>query len=247
MKNKVKLILALLSTVIFINAMVPDKRIKIYMIGDSTMANKVPGVYPETGWGQVFNEYFNKEIVVDNRAQNGKSTKSFIAEKRWDKIMDSLKAGDYVFIEFGHNDEKVDKPGVGATLDEYRANLLRFVTEARSKQAIPVLMTPIMRRSFYKGLFHDTHGAYPDAVRALAKENNVAFIDMHKKSEKVLIDLGDEPTKKLFNWADSGAYAGFPKGVKDNTHLNPVGAHRMAELAVEGIRELKLPLAEYLK
>lgn len=247
MKNKFILMLILLSTVILINATLPDNPIKIYMIGDSTMANKVPGVYPETGWGQVFNEYFDSHVVIDNRAQNGKSTKSFIAENRWKHIMDSIKADDYVFIEFGHNDEKIDKPGVGATLEEYRANLLRFVTDARSKQAIPVLMTPIMRRSFHDGVFHDTHGAYPDVVRALAEENKVPFIDMHKKSEELLVAAGEEETKKMFNWADSGAYAGFPKGVKDNTHLNPVGAHKMAELAVEGIRELKLSLAKYLK
>lgn len=247
MKNKFTLTLMLLTTILFINATLQEDHLKIYMIGDSTMANKVPGVYPETGWGQVFHEYFNDHVVIDNRAQNGKSTKSFIAENRWQHIMDSLKAGDYVFIEFGHNDEKVDKPGVGATLDEYRANLLRFVNDARSKQAIPVLMTPIMRRSFHDGVFHDTHGAYPDVVRALAKENKVAFIDMHEKSEKLLVATGEEETKKIFNWADSGAYAGFSKGVKDNTHLNPVGAHKMAELAVEGIRELKLPLAKYLK
>ncbi|MES2275949.1 MAG: rhamnogalacturonan acetylesterase [Bacteroidota bacterium] len=247
MKNKFTLMLILLATVILINATLPDKHIRIYMIGDSTMANKVPGVYPETGWGQVFNEYFDHHVVIDNRAQNGKSTKSFIAENRWKHIMDSLKAGDYVFIEFGHNDEKVDKPGVGATLEEYRTNLLRFVTDARSKQAIPVLMTPIMRRSFHAGIFHDTHGAYPEVVRALADEFKVAFIDMHQKSEKLLVTTGEEETKKMFNWADSGAYAGFPKGVKDNTHLNPVGAHKMAELAVEGIRELKLPLTKFLK
>lgn len=247
MKNKLTLMLIILSAALLINATLPINHIKIYMIGDSTMANKVPGVYPETGWGQVFHEYFNDHVIIDNRAQNGKSTKSFIAENRWKHIMDSLKAGDYVFIEFGHNDEKVDKPGVGATLDEYRANLLRFVNDARSKQATPVLMTSIMRRSFYNGVFHDTHGAYPDVVRALAQENKVAFIDMHKKSEKLLVSMGDEATKKIFNWADSGAYAGFPKGVKDNTHLNPTGAHKMAELAVEGIRELNLPLKKYLK
>jgi len=247
MKNKLTSMLMLLAALLFMNATLPADPVKIYMIGDSTMANKVPGVYPETGWGQVFNEYFDNRIVIDNRAQNGKSTKSFIAENRWKHIMDSLKAGDYVFIEFGHNDEKVDKPGIGATLEEYRANLLHFVNDARSKGATPVLMTPIMRRSFHDGIFHDTHGAYPDVVRALAAENKVPFIDMHKKSEALLVATGEEETKEMFNWADSGAYAGFPKGVKDNTHLNPVGAHKMAELAVEGIRELKLPLARYLK
>jgi pectinesterase len=141
----------------------------------------------------------------------------------------------------------VDKPGIGATPEEYRANLVRFITEARAKKAIPILLTPIMRRSFYKGEFHDTHGLYPDVVRNLAAEYKVPLIDMHRKSEALLKTYGDEPSKQLFNWADSGAYAGFPAGVKDNTHFNLAGAHKMAELAVEGIRDLQLPLTAWLK
>ncbi|HEY4207450.1 MAG TPA: rhamnogalacturonan acetylesterase [Puia sp.] len=223
------------------------KKIKIYMIGDSTMANKTAKVYPETGWGQVLHEYFNDDVVISNHAQNGKSTKSFITENRWQRVADSLQEGDYVFIQFGHNDEKVDKPGIGATPEEYRANLVRFITEARAKKAIPILLTPIMRRSFYKGEFHDTHGLYPDVVRNLAAEYKVPLIDMHRKSEALLKTYGDEPSKQLFNWADSGAYAGFPAGVKDNTHFNLAGAHKMAELAVEGIRDLQLPLTAWLK
>jgi pectinesterase len=223
------------------------QKIKIYMIGDSTMANKTAKVYPETGWGQVFHEYFNDDVVISNHAQNGKSTKSFITENRWQRVADSLQEGDYVFIQFGHNDEKVDKPGIGATPEEYRANLVRFITEARAKKAIPILLTPIMRRSFYKGEFHDTHGLYPDVVRNLAAEYKVPLIDMHRRSEALLKTYGDEPSKQLFNWADSGVYAGFPAGVKDNTHFNQAGAHKMAELAVEGIRELQLPLTAWLK
>lgn len=221
--------------------------VKVYMIGDSTMANKKPEVFPETGWGQVFGEYFTKDVVIDNRAQNGRSTKSFINEKRWDSVMSTLRAGDYVIIEFGHNDEKVEKPGTGCTLDEYRANLVKFITETREKQGIPILMTPIVRRNFVNGVLTDTHGGYPGVVREVAAKYNVAFVDMLQKSEAAVRLMGDEPTKKLWNWADSGLYKYYPKGVKDNTHLNPAGAHKMAELAVEGIKELKLPLVAYLK
>lgn len=221
--------------------------VKVFMIGDSTMANKSPGAYPETGWGQVFKEYFTTDVTIDNRAMNGRSTKSFINEKRWQNVYDNLKPGDYVFIEFGHNDEKIEKPTVGTTLDEFRINLVKFITETREKKGIPILLTPVMRRSFTDGVFKDTHGGYPDVVREVAAKYNVVFIDMQHKSEKLLLQLGDEPSKKLFNWADSGAYKGYPKGVKDNTHFNPTGAHKMAELAVEGIKELNLPLAGYLK
>jgi len=221
--------------------------VKVYMIGDSTMANKKPEIYPETGWGQVFNEYFTGDVIIDNRAQNGRSTKSFINEKRWDDVMSTLKAGDYVIIEFGHNDEKVEKPAVGTTIDEFKSNLLKFVTDTRSKGATPILMTPVTRRSFKDGVLTNSHGLYPDAVRDVAAKNNVAFVDMLSKSEKLVKAMGEEPSVKLWNWADSGVYKGFPKGVKDNTHFNPTGAHKMAELAVEGIKELKLPLAAYLK
>ncbi|MBW4891527.1 rhamnogalacturonan acetylesterase [Mucilaginibacter sp. HMF5004] len=221
--------------------------IKVYMIGDSTMANKSPGVYPETGWGQVFKEYFTGDVTIDNRAQNGRSTKSFINEKRWDDVMSTLQAGDYVIIEFGHNDEKVEKPNTGTTIDEFKANLLKFVTDARGKGATPILMTPVTRRSFKDGVLTNSHGLYPDAVRDVATKNNVAFVDMLQKSEKLVKAMGEAPSQSLWNWADSGVYKGFPKGVKDNTHFNPTGAHKMAELAVEGLKELKLPLTAYLK
>lgn len=246
-KKDIFLLLLILAAPAFMSAVLRDGRVTLYMMGDSTMANKVAAVYPETGWGQVLQQYFDDHVTVDNRAQNGKSTKSFIAEHRWQRILDSLKAGDYVMIEFGHNDEKVDKPGVGATLDEYRDNMVMFVDSIRAKKAFPILLTPIMRRSFAKGVFHDTHGQYPDVVREVAKAYKVPLIDMHRKSEKLLVGLGDEGTKGLFNWADSAVYAGFPNGVKDNTHLNPKGAAAMAGLAVEGIRELGLPLTKYLK
>ena len=241
-----KLLLPLFCVIALCFTIAQNKRVKVYMIGDSTMANKSPNNYPETGWGMKFGEFFTKDVVIDNRAQNGRSTKSFINEKRWQAIADSLKPGDYVFIEFGHNDEKIDKPTVGTTLDEFKTNLLRFINETKQKGGIPVLMTPVVRRNFVNGVLTDTHGAYPDVVRAVAAETHVAFIDMQRKSEKLVIALGDVPSIKLWNWADSGVYKGFPKGVKDNTHFNPTGARAMAALAAEGVKESGLPLAGYL-
>lgn len=215
------------------------------MIGDSTMANKQPKAFPETGWGMELGQFFDQSVVIDNRAVNGRSTKSFITENRWQPVVDSLKEGDYVLIEFGHNDEKIDKPAVGTSLQEYRNNLIKFVTETRAKKAIPILLTPTMRRSFKAGVFSDTHGGYPDVVRSLADSMKVAFIDMHRKTEKLLIGLGDEPSKSLFNYADSG-HVNYPAGKKDDTHFSPAGARQMAALAVEGIKELKLDVAKHL-
>lgn len=224
-----------------------QQKIKVYMVGDSTMANKAANKFPETGWGQVFNEYFNNNVTILNHAQNGRSTKSFINEKRWQAVLDSLKQGDYVFIEFGHNDEKVEKPAVGTTLDEFRANLIKYVNEARAKKAIPVLLTPVERRSFKDGQLADSHGKYPDVIREVAKEFKVPFIDMQLKSRATLVSAGEEPSAKLFLQGDSGVLANYPKGVKDNTHFNQDGAKTMAGLAAQGLKELNLPLAKYLK
>ncbi len=213
------------------------------MIGDSTMANKQEKAYPEMGWGMAFSQFFDHEVKIDNRAQNGRSTLSFINENRWQPVVDALKKGDYVFIQFGHNDEKIDKPGVGTSLELYKNNLAKFVNESRRKKAIPVLLTPIMRRSFVNGVFTDTHGGYPDVVRQLADSLKVPFIDMHRMSEKLILQLGEARSKILFNHLDSG-HVNYPKGIVDNTHFSPVGAKKMAALVVSGIKELKLGLAK---
>ncbi|MBA4197094.1 MAG: GntR family transcriptional regulator [Chitinophaga sp.] len=242
MKKHLVLSIALAVCAAFIK---PDKKITIWMIGDSTMANKQEKAFPETGWGMAFGQFFNKDVTIDNRAQNGRSTLSFINEKRWDEVYNNLKEGDYVFIEFGHNDEKIDKPGVGVSIDEYKKNLSRFVNEARSKKAIPVLLTPITRRSFKNGVFTETHGLYPDAVRTVADSLHVPLIDMHKKSIALITSMGDEPSKALYNYLEAG-HKNYPEGKKDDTHFSPLGAKKIAALAVEGIKELKLDLVKYL-
>jgi lysophospholipase L1-like esterase len=131
--------------------------------------------------------------------------------------------------------------------DDYGLNLKRFVADVRAKHANPVLLTPVMRRSFDKeGKFADTHGAYPDAVRKVAAELKVPLIDMHRASEKVLVQYGPEESRKLFLQLKAGEDPNYPKGVEDNTHFNPVGADAMASLAVAAVRNLKLPIAKYL-
>ena len=217
-----------------------NSQITVFTIGDSTMAPKDTTKGPERGWGMAFPLFFDTvEVKFENHARNGRSTKSFIDEGRWQTVVDKLKKGDYVFIEFGHNDEKTEQEKLYAAPNgAYRENLTRFVRETQAKAAFPVLMTPIVRRKFDEnGILLDTHGEYPDAVRALAKELNVPMIDMEKKSRALVQKLGDEASKKLFMWY---------KQKKDDTHLNTAGAPIIAALAVEGIRELKLPLENYL-
>lgn len=225
-----------------------QEKTTVYMIGDSTMANKRPEKFPETGWGQALVAFFDlNKVTIDNRAADGRSTKSFIAENRWEPVRVALKKGDYVFIEFGHNDEKIEDPKRGTTPEEFKTNLLRFINETKEKGAIPVLMTPVSRRSFYnKGEFIDSHGAYGQAVRSLSAQGQVAFVDMQQKSEALIKQLGNGPSKKLFNWADSAVRKNYPNGVKDNTHFSPEGATVIAQMAVDGIRELKLPLEKLL-
>ncbi|MFT3742970.1 MAG: rhamnogalacturonan acetylesterase [Pyrinomonadaceae bacterium] len=223
-------------------------QITIYIAGDSTAANKNADRRPETGWGEMLQQYFDPtKVKVDNRALNGRSTKSFVDEGQWKKIIDVLKKDDFVFIEFGHNDEKKDKPAVYASPDDYKTNLSRFIHEVRAKGATPVLMTPVSRRKFENDVLVKTHGDYPDAVKAVGKAENVAVIDMETKSAAVLTRYGKDGSTKLFLQLKPGEHVNYPKGVEDNTHFSPLGAEEMAKLAVEGIRENKIKLVKYLR
>jgi lysophospholipase L1-like esterase len=244
--------IALLSVVVLMGNLVAAAQkspVTIFLAGDSTMAAKLAEKRPETGWGEMLGRHFKEgTVVVDNRAQNGRSTKTFISEGRWQAIVDALKKGDYVFIQFGHNDESKEKGERYTPPADYRTNLTRFVDEVRAKGANPVLFTPVMRRKFDEdGKFVDTHGEYPDIVRAVAKEKQAPLIDMHRKSESVLVRYGPEDSRKLFLQLKPGENANYPKGIEDNTHFNPAGAEEMAKLAVDGIRQNKLGLRKYLK
>ncbi len=153
-----------------------------------------------------------------------------------------------MFIQFGHNDEAKEKVERYTPPDEYRKNLIRFVTEVRAKKAIPVLLTPVMRRRFdAQGNFYDSHGEYPDLVRSVAAEYRVALIDMHRKSEAVIKQYGAEESKKLFLQLKPGENGNYPQGIEDNTHFSPRGAGIMAGLVFEGIKEQKLGLTKFLK
>ena len=233
---------------VLIAALAADAQITVYIAGDSTAANKAADKRPETGWGEMLQKYFDPaQVKVDNRALNGRSTKSFIDEGHWQKLVDDLKKGDYVFIEFGHNDEKKDRPAIYAAPDDYKRNLTRFVADVRGKGATPVLMTPVSRRKFERGLLVKTHGEYPDAVRAVGKSEHVPVIDMETKSGIVLLRYGDEGSRSLFLQLKPGENPNYPVGVEDNTHFNPKGAGEMANLAVQGIIEARLGLARYLQ
>lgn len=227
----------------------PQRQIRVFMIGDSTMADKPLNDNPERGWGQLFPQYLNSDVVVKNYAVNGRSTKSFIKEGRWDSVMKYLQKDDYVFIQFGHNDEKIeDSTRYAAPNGLYRENLIRFIKDARSKGANPILVTPVMRRKFDdKGKFTDTHGEYPGAVSAIAKELNVPLIDLHISSQALIEQHGVEGSKKLFLWMDAKHFKAAPDGKKDDTHFSEYGASQMASLVCAEIKQKDLPFAKYLK
>jgi lysophospholipase L1-like esterase len=224
-------------------------QVTIFLAGDSTMAAKLPEKRPETGWGEMLGRHFKDgKVKIENRAMNGRSTKTFISEGRWQAIVDKLKKGDYVFIQFGHNDESKDKGERYTPPEDYRKNLIRFVSDVRSKGGHPVLLTPVMRRRFDQdGKFYDTHGEYPDIVRAVAAEQRVPLIDMHRTSEVVIVRYGVEDSKKLFLQLKPGENPNYPKGIDDNTHFSPLGAEEMAKLVVDGIRKSKIGLRKFLK
>ncbi|MEZ4906461.1 MAG: GDSL-type esterase/lipase family protein [Saprospiraceae bacterium] len=219
------------------------------MIGDSTMANKKDIDYPETGWGQVFHEYFTDAVEIHNYAVNGRSTKSFRDRGHWQEVYDQLQKNDYVIIQFGHNDSKEDDPArYAAPHTDYKDNLIRYIDEIRSKGAIPILATPIYRRKFDdNGTLLDAHGDYPGVVREVAAAKHVDLLDMHKLSGEFIQKQGKELSKYMFMNVQKKVYPKFPDGVTDNTHLTPSGARDIASLAAQELITLHHPLRNFLK
>ena len=228
-----------------------DDEITIFLVADSTVSNKPfnEGGNPEKGWGQIFPLYLKEGIKIDNHAVNGRSTKSFRDEGRWDKVMQLIKPGDYVLVEFGHNDEKIEDPKRYADPDTaYRANLKRYIAEIRKKGGKPILATPIVRRKFDEyGKLVDTHGRYPDVVREVAKEEKVPLLDLEAKSKALVSAYGEERSKQIFLHIEPGEYASLPEGREDDTHLSPFGAFRICDLVVEEMKEALPELVKYLK
>jgi DNA sulfur modification protein DndE len=234
---------------VFSSNQLPDERLTVFLCGDSTMADKLPVDKPETGWGMVLPEYFNEAVQVQNHAVNGRSTKSFINEGRWQKVINQVKKGDWVLIQFGHNDAKVsDTTKYAPAQTTYRQNLIRFVNETRAKDGNPVLITPVMRRKFDEnGQFLDTHADYPAITKEVATQLQVPLIDLHTKSQKVIEQHGVEGSKSLFMHYAGVVFQKFPKGIVDDTHFSRYGAEIMASLVAEGIVEQSLGLRVFLK
>jgi len=222
--------------------------ITIYLAGDSTMAEKSPEKRPETGWGEKLPAHLDAaKVRLENHARNGRSTRTFLEEGRWAAIVSNLKVGDYVFIQFGHNDASVEKVDRYAPPAVYRNNLIGFIAEVRNKHAQPILFTPVARRRVNEqGQLIDGHGDYPDIVRAVARQFEVPLIDMHKSSTAILERYGVEGSQQLFLILPAGANPNYPNGVNDNTHFSPLGAEEMAKAAVMELKTVDKKLGRYL-
>lgn len=251
-----------------------NRHFTIFMIGDSTMANK--GAYmknPERGWGMVLQGFFTENVTVDNHAVNGRSSRSFVLEGRWKKVYDAMKPGDYLVIQFGHNDEKGyigDKRHTdpGLTFDD---NLRMFARGAQEKGATPIIMNAVVRRCFYRqptagpsvddeslrntswtedkvnsDTLIDTHGAYVVTPRFVAQQMRVPFVDATKITHDLEQGLGIEGSRSLHMWLKPGEY-GIKKGRQDNTHYNEKGAHEVASVLVDAMAEVCPELKPYVR
>ena len=210
---------------------------RVFLVGDSTMSDKPLVGSPERGWGQVFPLFLRDGVVVENHARNGRSTRSFILEGRWDSVMARLRTDDYVMIQFGHNDAKrADTNRYADAQTDFRANLTRFIRDTRSKGAQPVLITPVVRRRFdADGLFYDVHGDYPTVVREVGARQNVPVIDLHARSMDLLERLGPDSSKPLFLHFGPRDFSAFPEGRQDDTHFTWFGATEVARLVTENL------------
>ena len=223
----------------------------IHLCGDSTMAEKdLSDGKPERGWGMMFQNFLDPQAAtVINYAQNGRSTKSFIDKGLWGKVYDAIRPGDYVFIEFGHNDAKESDPErYAAPWGAYQDNLRRFIDETRQKGGTPVLLTPVARRWFKGGkLDRECHGDYPAAMKAVAEEKGVTLLDITTPTLDWIEGLGDEASRPYFMHLAPGQYACAPQGKTDNTHTVASGARKVAEIVCDRVREQLPEIAAHLR
>jgi len=224
------------------------KPVKILMAGDSTMADKVlwktvvdsitgqqfQEPFMERGWGQLLPEFVNQKAIVKNYAKNGRSTRTFIEEGLWDDLIINAEKGDFVIIQFGHNDAAKDKGERYTNPAQFRINFVAFVNEVKLKRATPILCTPVARRKFDEnGQLVPTHGIYPDIIRQVAKQYDVPLIDMEKLTSQWLQQEGVEASKKYFHKFPPGVSKLYPQGLDDNTHFNELGARVVAGMFVK--------------
>lgn len=220
------------------NAQLSQSNKSIFLAGDSTVANYPSHQSPMAGWGQLLGSFFTEAVTIHNYALCGRTTRSFIEQGHLDRMHGAIREGDMLLIQFGHNDQK-EKANI--SLSDYKAYLTSYVEKARSRNADPVLITPVQRRHFDENrqLLH-THGEYPSAMKELAVELSVPLIDLGVRTRELYESLGSELSKSLFVWLEAGQHANYPDGAKDDTHFSEQGARRVAELVAAELRKNEL-------
>ncbi|MDW5266887.1 MULTISPECIES: rhamnogalacturonan acetylesterase [Acidobacteriaceae] len=219
----------------------------LYITGDSTVVDQ--DVEPWTAWGQILPRFLRPGVVVANHAESGETIKSFVSERRFDKIFTQIKPGDYLFMQFTHNDQKIDhrtgQPVV--PIDQYKALLIEYIAKARAAGATPVLVTSMNRRTFdASGHITNSLAGYPDAMREVAHQQHAALIDLNAMSKTLFEAMGPEGSEKAFMHFPANAYPNQTKAISDDTHFNSYGAYELARCIVDGIRQNNLPLKKFL-
>jgi lysophospholipase L1-like esterase len=218
----------------------------VYLCGNSTVVDQ--NNEPWASWGQMITRWLGPEVAVSNHAESGLTARTFIDSFRLDKILSTLKKGDYVFVEFGHNDEKEKRPGDGAWY-HYQYQLKIFVDKVRAKGADIVFCTPTQRRQFSDDgkSIRNTHGDFPAAMKMVAEKENVPLIDLHAMTTTMYLALGEEGSKHLLVHYPANTFPDQPKALADNTHFNPFGAYEVAKCVVMGMKQINLPLVKLLR
>jgi lysophospholipase L1-like esterase len=220
---------------------VPEKEPTIYLAGDSTVVDQT--VEPWSAWGQMLPRFFRPGVVISNQAESGETIRSFINEMRLAKIMSTIEPGDYLFLQFGHNDQKPN----AVSLDDYKKLLAETIAQVRAKGATPVLVTSMNRRTFDEhGKITNSLAGYPDAVRKLGAAQHVVVIDLNAMSKILYEAMGVDGSLKAFMHYPANAYPNQPEPISDNTHFNGYGAYELARCVVKGIEDAKLPLRKFL-
>lgn len=220
--------------------------VTFFLCGNSTVVDQ--NEEPYASWGQMIPCWFNPGVAISNHAESGLSAATFLGSNRLDKVLAMMRKGDYVFCEFGHNDQKEHRPGDGAWYS-FQYNLKRFIDLVREKGGHIIFVTPTQRRAWDSTNTHiiETHGDYPDAMRDVAKRENVPLIELHDMTRTFFETLGFENSKKSLVHYPAGTFAGQTKDLADNTHFNPYGAYEVAKMMVMGMKSIGLPVTQFLR
>lgn len=221
-----------------------DRAVTLFLCGNSTVVDQ--SCEPWASWGQMVTRWFDDRVAISNHAESGLTAGSFLASNRLDKVLSMMKAGDYVLCEFGHNDQKEKGVGAGAWYN-FSYNLKKFVDQVRAKGGTIIFVTPTQRRRFENGRIVETHGDYPDAMRAVARREQVPLIELHDMTRTFFETLGEEDSKRALVHYPAHTFPGQDKELADNTHFNPYGAYEISKMMVMGMKQLGLPFVQCLR